>query len=161
MVEVAHLYSTNHATMKKAILTDIIAALFILLFVYAAVSKLIDYQKFRVQLGQSPMLTAFAGWVAWVVPAVEIIISLLLSIGKSRLVGLYASFGIMTLFTSYIVAITRFSDYIPCSCGGILSKMGWNQHLIFNIFFVLLAIAGIMIYNNHKKAIVSSKIIFS
>ena len=68
--------------MKRSLLIEIIAFLFILLFVYAAVSKVLDYQKFQVQLGKSPLLTAFAGWVAWVIPAIEIIISLALAIPK-------------------------------------------------------------------------------
>ena len=59
--------------MQKVIL-ELICLLYILLFVYAAVSKLLDFENFQVQLGQSPLLSAFAGWVAWIVPIVEIII---------------------------------------------------------------------------------------
>ncbi len=140
--------------MRKSIFTEIIAALFILLFVYAAASKLIDYQKFRVQLGQSPLLTAFAGWVVWIVPTVEIIIALMLAADKFRLSGLYASFSLMTMFTGYIIAITKFSDYVPCSCGGILQKMNWNQHLVFNCIFVLFALIGILL-NPEPKSIFS------
>ncbi len=129
--------------MRKIILSEIILILFILLFVYAATSKLIEFQKFRVQLGQSPMLTYFADWVAIAVPVVEILIALMLAIEKLRLAGLYASFSLMTAFSAYIISITRFSDYIPCSCGGILQKMTWNQHLVFNCLFILLAAIGI------------------
>src|SRR6266478_713273 len=113
----------------KTILIEIISGLFILLFVYAAASKLIDYQNFRIQLGQSPLLTAFAGWVSWVIPFLEIIISIMLAFPKSRLFGLYASFSLMVMFTAYIIAITKFSDYVPCSCGGVLQNMSWSQHL--------------------------------
>ena len=132
-------------SMRKAIITDIIAALFILLFVYAAISKLIDYQKFRVQLGQSPLLTAFAGWVAWVIPSMEILISLLLITARFRLIGLYASFTLMVMFSAYIVAITKFSEFIPCSCGGVLYKMNWSQHLAFDIVFVVLAVIALVL----------------
>ena len=131
----------------KQLVIEIISSLLVLLFVYAAVSKLIDYQKFSVQLGQSPLLTAFAGWVAWIVPTVEIIISIMLAIPKFRLAGLYASFSLMVMFTSYIVAITKFSEYVPCSCGGVLQNMSWNQHLVFNLGFVLLSLTGILLYN--------------
>ena len=117
---------------------------------YAATSKLIDYQKFRIQIGQSPLLTAFAGWVVWIIPAIEIAISIMLATPRHRLVGLYASFSLMIMFTGYIIAITKFSEYIPCSCGGILSKMGWNQHLLFNIVFVLLALIGILLYSEQS-----------
>ena len=137
------------STMSKrlqTILVEIISALLIFLFVYAAASKLVDYQKFQVQLSQSPMLTAFAGWVSWIIPSVEIIISIMLVFSRFRLLGLYASFGLMVMFTTYIIAITKFSDYIPCSCGGVLQKMSWNQHLIFNVGIVLLTLASIILY---------------
>jgi uncharacterized membrane protein YphA (DoxX/SURF4 family) len=131
----------------RQLVIEIISSLLVLLFVYAAVSKLIDYQKFSVQLGQSPLLTAFAGLVAWIVPTVELIISIMLAIPKLRLAGLYASFSLMVMFTSYIVAITKFSEYVPCSCGGVLQNMSWNQHLVFNLGFVLLSLTGILLYN--------------
>ena len=134
--------------MKRATIVEVISALFILLFVYAATSKLIDYQKFRVQLGQSPMLTAFAGWVAWIIPSVEIIIAIMLALPRLRLTALYAAFSLMVMFTAYIIAITKFSEYVPCSCGGVLQNMSWNQHLLFNIGFVLLGLAGILLHSD-------------
>jgi hypothetical protein len=130
----------------KKYFVDLVSLLLIFLFVYAAASKLLDYQKFQVQLGQSPMLTHFAGWVAWLIPGIEILISILLAFAKYRIAGLYASFSLMVMFSSYIITITRYSEYVPCSCGGILQHMTWNQHLIFNLFFVLLSLSSILIY---------------
>jgi zinc transporter ZupT len=143
-----HLYNSKPFHMKKAILADIITCLFILLFVYAALSKMLDYRQFRVQVGQSPLLTSYAGQVVWAVPALEIIIALLLAMKSTRLAGLYSSFFLMMLFTAYIIAITRFSDYIPCSCGGILQKMNWNQHMVFNICFVIMGGAATFLLRN-------------
>lgn len=131
---------------SRQIIVEIICALFVTLFTYAAVSKLMDYDKFILQLGQSPVLTAFSGIVVWLVPAVEVIISGLLMMKRFRLAGLYASYSLMVMFTAYIVVITRFSEYVPCSCGGVLEKLSWNQHLVFNIVFVLLAGAAIIIH---------------
>lgn len=133
---------------KKEIAVDIISALFVMLFLYAAFTKLLDYEKFRVQIGQSPLLTAFAGFVAWFIPAVEILIAIMLIFSRTRLGALYASFSLMVMFTCYIVAITQFSDYVPCSCGGVLEKLGWTEHLIFNIVFVFLAITAIILYRS-------------
>ena len=135
----------SNQTFKKYFV-DLASLLLIFLFVYAAASKLLDYQKFQVQLGQSPMLTHFAGLVAWIIPCIEIIIALSLAFGKYRIVGLYASFSLMVMFTAYIIAITRYSEYVPCSCGGILQHMTWNQHLVFNLLFVLLSLSSILIY---------------
>lgn len=137
----------NLIDMKRRITVEVIAGLLIFLFLYASVSKLIDYQKFRVQIGQSPLLTAYARWFAVIVPVLEIIISLMLAIPRLQLIGFYASFNLMVMFTSYIIAITNFSEYIPCSCGGILQNMTWNQHLLFNIFFVLISLSGILLHS--------------
>jgi uncharacterized membrane protein YphA (DoxX/SURF4 family) len=129
----------------KSIFLNSICLLYILLFVYAAVSKLLDFENFQVQLGQSPLLSAFASWVSWAVPIIELLISLLLIFPKYRLIGFFSAFSLMILFTTYIIIILNFSSFVPCSCGGILEKMNWTQHLIFNIVFVLLALGGILI----------------
>jgi uncharacterized membrane protein YphA (DoxX/SURF4 family) len=133
--------------MKKKLFLEIICALFILLMMYAAVTKFIDFEKFTVQIGQSPLLTAFSGWIAWIIPSLEILIAVLIAIPRFRLLGLYAAFSLMVMFTAYIITILNFSDHIPCSCGGILERLGWMEHLFFNIGFVLLGIAGIVLHS--------------
>ena len=138
--------------MKKKIALEIICFLIILLFTYAAITKLMDYQKFTVQIGQSPLLTNFAGVLAWAVPGVELLIAGMLAITRLRLVGLYAAFSLMVMFTAYIIAILQFSENIPCSCGGVLESMGWTEHLIFNIGFVLLALSGIVLHSRFDES---------
>ncbi len=141
--------------MKKhtALTPDIISGLFILLFFYAASSKLLDYQKFRIQLGKSPLLAPFATWMSWIVPALEIGIAIALCFKSSQIKALYAAFSMMVVFTAYIVVILNFSEYIPCSCGGILENMSWRQHLVFNILFTLLGVAGVLSYPIEKRSI--------
>ncbi|MDZ7650263.1 MAG: MauE/DoxX family redox-associated membrane protein [Cytophagales bacterium] len=130
--------------MARKITVDIVVFLCILLLVYAAVSKLLDYEKFTVQLGQSPMLTKYAEIFVWFVPLVELIISALLIIPKARIIGLYAAFSLMTMFTTYIILSSRFNDYVPCSCGGVIQNMSWEQHLLFNAAFLFLILIGIL-----------------
>lgn len=134
-----------NTTLKKIIL-EIICLLYLLLFVYAALSKLLDFENFKIQLGQSPLLSAFAEAVAFGVPLLELLIAVSLLLPKYRLIGLFSSFSLMIMFTAYIYIILNFSQFIPCSCGGILEKMTWGQHLVFNILFVLLAGIGIVLY---------------
>jgi hypothetical protein len=131
---------------RNQLIIEIISAAFVILFVYAACSKLIDYEKSKLQISQSPVLTQFAGIVVWLIPVFEITIALMLSTLRFRLAGLYASFTLMVMFTAYIVVITRFSDYVPCSCGGVLEKLSWNEHLVFNIVFVVLGAISILLY---------------
>lgn len=137
--------------MKRKVIIEIISLLFILLFTYAAVSKLIDYEKFKVQIGQSPLLTAYEAWIVWAVPGIEIVISFMLAIPRTRHLALYGAFSMMVMFSAYIVVILNFSDYVPCSCGGILEKLGWTEHLFFNIGFVLLALWGIILISKDEE----------
>jgi hypothetical protein len=122
-----------------------ICLLYILLFVYAAFNKVLDFQNFQIQLAQSPLISAYAESVSYVVPATEILIALLLCFERVRKLGMYSGFSLMVMFTAYIIIMVNYSPFVPCSCGGILEKMSWNQHLIFNIVFVLLGLFGILI----------------
>lgn len=137
---------SNH----KKILLEIICMLFVILFVYAAMSKLMDYQNFKLLLGKSPLLTDSADLVVWFIPTIEIIIALLLVIPKYRLLGLYASFSLIIMFTAYLIIILNFAENIPCACGGILQRLGWREHIYFNLFFILIAGIGIII-NPHQN----------
>ena len=132
--------------MKKQTIVEIICALFIALFVYAALTKLLEYDEFRIQLSQSPLLTAHARWAAWAVPTGELLIAVILGFKQLRLIGLFAALSLMAMFTSYIAVILNFSDYIPCSCGGVLEKLGWTAHIIFNLCFLLLAVTGVVLF---------------
>jgi len=144
-----------YALIKKSNLKNttivISAYLFVFLFLYAAVSKLLDFETFTLQLAQSPLLSAYAYIIAWAVPAIEIGIALLLVIERLRLFALYAAFTLMVMFTAYIFIILNFSDFVPCSCGGVLEKLSWTQHLIFNLFFIILAGVAVFFSGRYKS----------
>jgi hypothetical protein len=136
---------------SKSFIIKLVCILYVLLFIYAAMSKLLDFENFQVQLGQSPLLSSFAVWISWLVPFTELITAGLLMFQKWRSLGLQAAFSLMTMFTVYIFIILHYSSFIPCSCGGILEKMSWNIHLIFNIVFVLLAVTAILLNENLER----------
>jgi uncharacterized membrane protein YphA (DoxX/SURF4 family) len=138
-------------SLKKEIIINIISGLFILLFLYAAMNKFLEFEKFNAQLGQSPMLNQFAGIIAWVIPIAEIGIAILLTIPRTTLIGLYVSFTLMVMFTAYIGTMLGFSEHMPCSCGGILQKLGWKEHMIFNSIYVVLGLIGILLQENLIK----------
>lgn len=139
-------YSIKNADMKTLInkLPIYASYAFILLFTYAAASKMLDFENFQVQLAQSPLLSAYAGFISYAVIILEVMIAGVLVDPKVRRIGLYASFGLMVSFTVYIYLILKYSDFVPCSCGGILEKMSWDEHLLFNVSFVALAFTAII-----------------
>ncbi|MDP5200212.1 MauE/DoxX family redox-associated membrane protein [Flavobacterium sp. DG2-3] len=127
----------NDSYIEKTV--EIISLILVLLFVYAAVSKLIDFENFKIQLGQSPILTPYAEWMVFFIPLSEFGICLLLMFRSFKYLGLLLSFTMMFLFSLYIYIMLNYSSYVPCSCGGILEKMTWQQHLAFNLIFTVLA----------------------
>lgn len=139
--------------MKRKLAIEIISFLFILLFIYAALNKLIDYQKFVIQVGQSPLLTGFGNSIPWMVIVLEILTAVTLMIPAFRLIGFFAAFSLMTMFTTYIIVVLNFSPYLPCSCGGVLERLGWTEHLIFNVAFLLLALTGIILQLEERRPV--------
>lgn len=128
----------------------VVCYLYILLFVYTAISKFLDFENFRIQLAQSPLLSAWAGLIAPSIIAAELFLVLLLCFRATRLTGLYFSFFMMIAFTVYIYIILNYSDFVPCSCGGIIEKLGWTEHMIFNTGFALIALAAVVLIEKEK-----------
>jgi len=136
---------------SKRLKVDIIAHLFIILFLYTGIAKLMEFDVFQEQLMDSPILAFAAPVVAWGLPITEFLVSILLFIPKYRLTGLYSSLIMMTLFTGYVGWLLVFAPELPCSCGGILAALSWPAHLAVNIGLVVLAIAGIIMAKKLKK----------
>jgi uncharacterized membrane protein YphA (DoxX/SURF4 family) len=136
--------------MKKQLIIESIIFCIVVLFLYAGGIKLFDYTRFVAQIGKSPLLGDFAIWLAWVVPVTEFIVAVMLMVPRLRLAGMYAAFGMMFSFTLYVAAILSSDHKLPCACGGVLDSLGWRDHLIFNIFFTVLTLAGIALLSSHK-----------
>jgi len=130
---------------------EIIALFFVCLFLYTGVAKLMEFDVFQAQLEDSPVLEPVAPIVAWGLPIVEFIVSVLLFVPKWRLKGLYAAFGLMMLFTGYVIALLTTSTELPCSCGGIIEQLSWQGHLICNSSLILISFAAIKMERSRKQ----------
>lgn len=124
--------------------TVFISLLLVVLFTYTGVSKLMHLDTFATQLGQMPYISRYAQWISWGIPFLELVIVGLILFPKLRWMGLYASIGLLGLFTSYIIITLQYSDSIPCSCGGVISALGWTDHIVLNSSFIILALLGIL-----------------
>src|SRR5260370_39077030 len=113
--------------MKRTTISEIISMLFVTLFLYTGISKLMEYAVFKEQIAASPVLKPFARWLVWLLPLSEFSAAILLFVPRWRLKGLYAAETLMALFTGYIIAILTFSEHLPCSCGGVLQSLSWKN----------------------------------
>ena len=138
--------------MKSKTALDIISFFLIFLFVYAALSKLFDFTQFKGQMYNQTLPHAIATTLVWTLPGIEIITALLLLSDNTKLYGFYLSFILMALFTGYIILVlSNYFGRVPCSCGGVITALGWKTHLVFNLFFLLLSILGIFIINRERR----------
>lgn len=145
------MYPYYYSIMKRAIVVEIIAMLFVVLFLYTAISKIIDYGIFKEQLAESPVLKPVAPVVAIGLPILEFVLSAMLIVPKWRLKGFYASTALMIAFTLYIIALMLWADHLPCSCGGVLAQLSWGEHIVFNSAFIVLGIAGILLERKIRR----------
>ena len=137
--------------MKRNLIIEFIGSLLILLFVYTAISKLLDYTAFKNVLSRSPLIGEKAGIIALALPIAEVLVAVLLFVPRTRLWGFYGSVALMSVFTLYLAYMINFTPKLPCSCGGVLKQMTWNQHLVFNVFFVALSVTGLVLERKRIK----------
>lgn len=118
------------------------AMLLVLLFGYAAASKFAEYQRFvdQMQLAPLPLMKTMAPFLGWVVPLSEIVIVILLFSERHRNKALLLSFLLLLAFQIYIAVMLLSGLDLPCTCGGLISKLQWRQHLVFNAVFMFIAI---------------------
>jgi putative oxidoreductase len=140
--------------MKRAEIPDIIAFLLILLFTYAAVSKILIFHSFKIQLLIQPIPRWSVGILAYAIPSAELLAVISLFFKVTRVLGFYASAILMLAFSAYVgLAMTGVLGDIPCSCGGVISHLTWPQHFVFNLFFLLLSTYGIIIDHKERRFI--------
>jgi uncharacterized membrane protein YphA (DoxX/SURF4 family) len=150
----AEINSTFYSNFKRRFIkyTPVISSfLLAALFLYAAYNKLAIYKTFVSQLKNSPIFGGYENIFSWIVPGTEIIIAVLLLIKRTRLLGLWSSFFLMLLFTVYVFILPHFFSNPGCSCGGIISRLSWEEHFYFNLGFTLLAGLGVSLYSSKKK----------
>ncbi len=131
----------------KPLLKTLPSALVILLFVYAAGSKLANLDLFRVQLHRQTFPHAWASVLLYAIPAAELVTVALLLFNRTALQGLLSSLALLIVFTVYIcLVLSHWWDRVPCPCGSILNHLSWNAHLWFNLAFIAANLVAINIH---------------
>jgi putative oxidoreductase len=136
--------------MKKAVVLEFVVTLLVMLFVYTGVSKLIDMKGYQAAMHVQP----FATWIkhlSYALPVVEIIVALGLVFERSRHFFLWCYVLLMLAFTVYMALVVfHFFKQVPCICGGVIKAMSWTQHLVFNLFFLLLSMIALWMHRRQK-----------
>ena len=129
-------FAANTGMKKPALLNTLVlvtALLFILLFTYTAVNKLLRFDGFAFSIRRIPGIPLPARTVAALVIAAELVAVLLLLINRLRKWGLLICAALMFIFSAYIIYMLVVDKNLTCSCGGVLRELSWRQHLVLNI----------------------------
>ena len=140
--------TTQFSEGTKEILFNIIRYLCLFLFAYTAYSKTIDHTRFLHGLTKVHLISSYATLISFVVPTVEVIVSILLIIPKTVKAGMIFFIMIMSVFTVYIISAMIWEPKLPCHCGGAIEKLSWGQHIWFNLAFIFLASMGLWLLQN-------------
>ncbi|CAL1519154.1 MauE/DoxX family redox-associated membrane protein [Chitinophaga sp. MM2321] len=133
-------------TINRRRIIEFIIYAFFFLFIYTSATKLLDFDLFLRDLNRSPELAPFKGILSVIIPGAELIIAGLILFKNTRQIGFIGAIAIMALFTIYVAYVLTLPDIDrPCSCGGIIRSLTWQQHIIFNLVFLLLAIVGYLL----------------
>jgi len=129
--------------MKKQAFVLLPSCILILVFLYAGLTKWLKYKVFLKELYNQ----VFPAWavqpIAWIFPAAELISAILLMTDRTRLWGFRLATALMAIFTAYVAfVVLHVFERVPCSCGGILGKLQWGPHLVFNLICLAVAITG-------------------
>lgn len=141
----------------SGMLLEFITAVLIVLWIYVGITKLIDHRSVVWQMSTNPVFKSIPILAAFGGPILELIIALLLVIKKTRLIGLYASFILMFFFTVYVTYLMLYLPNLPCSCGGIISELNWQQHLILNILLTILSLVAIILLRKKRRSSIPGK----
>lgn len=138
----------------KTLFIEITGYLFIFLFLYTAYAKLAEHSRFEYVLTKSPAIgQTFASMISWSIPIVELILALLLIIPRTKIFALYCSLVTMFIFTAYLIYMVFSGSTLPCNCGGVVSELTWQEHIIFNFTFIALAVIALWFHrtrHNHN-----------
>jgi putative oxidoreductase len=141
--------------MKTNWLTEMAAALLILLFAYTGISKAAHLSQLVITLRLSFGRLLYDVLWAYLLVGAELLTVLLLLIPYTRTAGFLLSCFLMTMFLLYTVYGWLYPHGMPCSCGGVISGFSWPAHVVFNSFFWLVAFYGSLssIKKNFKRFI--------
>ncbi|MBT0812842.1 hypothetical protein KIH41_16265 [Litoribacter ruber] len=131
---------------RYQIISEVLVMLLSGMFLYTAISKLLDFEKTRLALENQVFPLWMAEGLLYGLPIFEFGAVVLLLIPQLRYIGFWFSLVLMTVFTGYILAVMMgVFDRVPCSCGGVIDSLSWVEHLGFNVVFMGLAGVGLML----------------
>jgi len=139
--------------LRSGTIVQLISHLLLLLWVYASLSKLIEFNRSKREILNQPLAPWLEEILVWAVPLIELLTAMFLLFKRTRIAGILLSALLLFTFSIYIIVIKlNYFGFIPCSCGGILRSLNWTQHLLFNSFFLILSLVALVIDLKERRS---------
>lgn len=135
--------------------------IFLMVFwLYVALDKVWELADFHYALVRQPFPDHWADTLFWLLPLLEMGISLLFLFFRTTRHLVYNPFllsaVLLLVFSSYIsLDLLGYYAEIPCGCASILSSLSWGWHLVVNIGLLALSLTG-WVLNKSKPNIAKS-----
>lgn len=135
----------------QAAIIQAISALLIILFVYAGISKFHERSFFEAQLSFYPVIGGMAILLSWLIPSANLFTALLLIFHKSYRIGFMSALIMLICYTVYLTFMIITQHDLPCSCGGLIKSLTWNEQVMFNLLLIALALTGLWLDRFRKS----------
>ncbi|MFD2968792.1 MauE/DoxX family redox-associated membrane protein [Sphingobacterium bambusae] len=134
--------------MKNQFFITLFHGVLVFVFLYSALSKLLDFGYFKAELDKSPFLERWTVVLDYLIPLSEIIVVIMLLVKSTRTLALYLYLYMMSSFCFYVYLMMTKAHYLPCACMGLFGKwLSWEAHLLVNVFLLVLTILVILLNN--------------
>ncbi len=121
---------------------DVITSLFILLFVYATIMQLADFENYAGKMRNQPSPKWLNEIAIYLILAGQILVVILFFV--RRALGMLLSTFLLVTFTAHIALIVfNAYEYVPCSCAGVFNVFSWEIQLVIHIILLSIAIIGL------------------
>lgn len=104
------------------------------MWVPVVVEKYLRFDSFRAGMLRQPLPGGLVNFLTWFLPVAELAVVLLLLVHRWRKFGYILSTGLLVLFTGYVgLAVLGAWGELPCTCGSVISRLTWKNHLQSNL----------------------------
>jgi hypothetical protein len=62
----------------------------------------------------------------------------------------------LLIFTGFLLYMIAFYPILPCNCGGVVSAMTWQQHVVSNFLMIVMNGVAIVLYPKYEESRVSN-----
>ncbi|MBF8457241.1 hypothetical protein IV494_08600 [Kaistella sp. G5-32] len=121
----------------------VLAYFFVVVFIYATVQKVFDFETFSNQLNVAPQLGSYGAMVASLIVILQVLIVVLFCWRKSRFFGFSITVVMLGIFSIYM-AVILLQKTLPCECLGIIKGLNWKQNFAFTLFLLLIGVMGLL-----------------